>query len=197
MPDTSHPGRSDCTGIFHTSAKSPGQARGPAGRTNPRSPATIPPPVRWPAEFPAKREATRGHPQAPGAPHHIPGHPGSDPPARLMTLIDPRDTRATCHRPPRDPRRHQMQASPNDHAGHPILLDMEAIVRGRGFGRRLAAGTPADSVKKSPEVAWGPGSVAPPAANRRPPRSFRPTAAPPPRRPHPRQRSRRGAPWTR
>jgi hypothetical protein len=27
---------------------------------------------------------------------------------------------ATCHRPPRDPHRHQMQASPNDHAGHPL-----------------------------------------------------------------------------
>ena len=83
-----------------------------------------------------------------------------------------------------------------------IMISLTTITRimprnGRGFGRRLAAGTPADSVKKSPEVAWGPGSVAPPAANRRPPRSFPPTAAPPPRRPHPRRRSRRGAPWTR
>jgi hypothetical protein len=28
---------------------------------------------------------------------------------------------ATCHRPPRNRRPHQMQASPDDHAGHPIL----------------------------------------------------------------------------
>src|ERR1039458_8127855 len=78
------------------------------------------------------------------------------------------------------------------------------------------------SVKKSLEVAWGLGSVAPPAANRRPPRSSPPTAAPHllrptaghrdlprpqprrflvghilPRRPHPRRLSRRGAPWSR
>jgi hypothetical protein len=38
-----------------------------------------------------------------------------------MTVIDPRDyPGATCHRPPRDPHRRQMQASPNDHAGHPL-----------------------------------------------------------------------------
>ena len=81
-----------CTGIFHTSAKDPGQARGPAGRTNPHGPATIPPSVRWQARFPAKKEATRGHHGAPGAPYYIPGHLGSDLPARLMTVINPRDT---------------------------------------------------------------------------------------------------------
>src|SRR5579872_680077 len=68
---------------------------------------------------------------------------------------------------------------------------------GRGFRRRVAAGTPADSVRESPVVAWGPGSGALPAASRRPPRSFRPTSAPLPRRTHLRRRSRRGAPWTR
>jgi hypothetical protein len=37
-------------------------------------------------------------------------------------------------------RRHQMQASPNDHAGHPILVDMEVIVQWGIAGVDVAAG---------------------------------------------------------
>jgi hypothetical protein len=42
-------------------------------------------------DFPRRGSDPRT-PRAPGAPHYIPGHPGSDLPARLMTVIDPRDT---------------------------------------------------------------------------------------------------------
>jgi hypothetical protein len=119
-----------CTDIFHTSAKD--------SRTSPRtgrqdqSARSCHDPAICPLADPISREEGNDPrtPQAPGAPHYIPGHPGSDLPARLMTVIDPRDTpELPCHRPPRDPRGHQVQAGPNDHAGHPILLDTEAIVR--------------------------------------------------------------------
>jgi hypothetical protein len=71
--------------------KIPGQARRPAGTTNLRGPATIPP---LSAGRPDPREEGRGAwtPWAPGPPHYIPGHPGSDLPARLMTAINLRGT---------------------------------------------------------------------------------------------------------
>jgi hypothetical protein len=46
---------------------------------------------------------------------------------------------ATCHRPPRDPRRHQMQASPNDRAGHPILAPL-CVKGGHSRPRIVCAG---------------------------------------------------------
>ena len=42
--------------------------------------------------IPAKRESGARTPLATGAPHYVPGHPGSDLPARLMTAIDLRGT---------------------------------------------------------------------------------------------------------
>jgi hypothetical protein len=87
----SHLGNPSCTRIFHTSAKD-SQTSPRTGRQDQSArSATIPPSVGCQARFPAKREATRGHRRAP-APHYIPGHPGSDLLARLMTVIDPRDT---------------------------------------------------------------------------------------------------------
>jgi hypothetical protein len=60
------------------------------------------------------------------APHYIPGASGQRSASKLKTGIDPRDTlELPVIDLPGDPRRHQMQASPNDHAGHPILHDDE------------------------------------------------------------------------
>ena len=83
---------------FTPPPKIPGQAREPAARTNPPGPATIPRSVRWQTHFPRRGKRLSNEegsdprtPRAPGVPHYIPGHPGSDLPARLMTVIDPRD----------------------------------------------------------------------------------------------------------
>jgi hypothetical protein len=110
----SHLGNPICTRIFHTSAKD-SQTSPRTGRQDQSArSATIPPSVGWQARFPAKREATRGHRRAPGAALHT-GPSGQ----RSASKTHDRDRPAgypgaTCHRPPRDPRRHQMQASPMD-----------------------------------------------------------------------------------
>jgi hypothetical protein len=85
----SHPGNPIRTAISHTPAKIPRRARDQYGRTVravlPRS-----------AGRPDSREEGSGArtPRATGAPHYMPGRPGSDLPARLMTAIDLRATPA-------------------------------------------------------------------------------------------------------
>ena len=86
------PGDPICTGIFHTSAKdSPTSPR--TGRQD-KSARSCHDPAICPLADPISREegSDPRTPRAPGAPHYIPGHPGRDLPARLMTVIDPRDT---------------------------------------------------------------------------------------------------------
>jgi hypothetical protein len=112
------PGDPICPGIFHTSAKdsptSPRTGRQDQSARSGHDPAICPlagpisrdegsdartPPGTWRATLhtgpSGQGSASKAHDRDRPA-----GYPG-----------------ATCHRPRRDPRRHQMQASPNDHAG--------------------------------------------------------------------------------
>jgi hypothetical protein len=100
-----------CTGILPTSEDSRASPR--TGRQA-QSARSCHDPAICPLADPISREegSNTRTPRAPGAPPYIPGHPGSDLPARLMTVIDPRDNPgATCHRPLRDPRRHQRSST--------------------------------------------------------------------------------------
>jgi len=81
-----------CTRIFHTSAKDTGQAEdrqaGPIRAVLPRSRHLF----AGRPDFPRRGKRRENTTRAPGAPLYVPGHRGSDLPARLMTVIDPRDT---------------------------------------------------------------------------------------------------------
>ena len=61
------------------------------GRTGPRGPATVPPLAAGRPDSSEEGSGART-PRAPGAPHYMPSHPGSDLPARLMTAPDLRGT---------------------------------------------------------------------------------------------------------
>jgi hypothetical protein len=105
-------GDSICRASCPPPPKIPGQARGPAGRTNPRGPATIPPSVRWQARFPRRGK----RPEDTAGTWRAALHAGPSG-RRSASKAHDRDRPAgypgaTCHRPPRDPRRDQMQASP-------------------------------------------------------------------------------------
>jgi hypothetical protein len=118
-----------CTGIFHTSAKD--------SRTSPRTgrqdqSARVPPRSRHLSadrpDFPRRRK----RPEDTAGTWRTASHTG---PSRQRSASKAHDCDrpagypgATCHPPPREPQRHQMQASPNDHAGHPILHE-SALVR--------------------------------------------------------------------
>jgi hypothetical protein len=122
VPDTSHPWRSDLHGhLSHLRQSFPDKPEDlQAG------------PIR--AVLPRSRHLSAGRPDFPRRGNH-PGDTAGTWRAALHTgpsgqrsasKAHDRDRPAeypgaTCHRPPRNRRPHQMQASPDDHAGHPIL----------------------------------------------------------------------------
>jgi hypothetical protein len=124
VPDTSHPCRSELHGhLAHLRQRAPDKHEDrqprPTRAVLPRSPHLSAGRPDFPRR--GKRpEDTAGTWRA--ALHTGPSGP------RSASKAHDRDRPAgypgaTCHRPPRDPRHHQMQANPNDHAGHPILHD--------------------------------------------------------------------------
>jgi hypothetical protein len=73
---------------FTPPPKIPGRARDRYGsRTGPRGPATIPPRSAGRPDSCDEGSGART-PRVTGGPHYMPGHPGSDLPARLMTALD-------------------------------------------------------------------------------------------------------------
>jgi hypothetical protein len=132
------------------SRASPGQY----GRTGPHGPTTVPPLSAHRPDFPEEGSGAKT-PRATGAPYYMTSHPASD---LLASKGHDRDRplrypRATGHRPPVDPHRHQAQA------GVAALTDKAGKTgtrRSPAFGWRLRGGP---AIERPREVHLRPQSV--------------------------------------